>query len=160
MPGKRAVANLESVYHLIEDIPLEALPPAWTAFDLASFSPSKRLYDYQQEALAAALRALWLYYCHLVPYDPQEPLSRNLERKRALLAWYQRRKVSASLDIPLRNLRPGLRSLLLEYFPAQADVIPSFHFVNRIGFWMATGSGKTIVLVKLVEVLWRLARAR
>jgi hypothetical protein len=32
-------------------------------------------------------------------------------------------------------------------------------FINRMGFWMATGSGKTLVIVKLIELLGRLIRA-
>jgi type III restriction enzyme len=34
----------------------------------------------------------------------------------------------------------------------------SKHLCNRMGFWMATGSGKTIVLVKLLELLHLLMR--
>ena len=38
------------------------LPQAWVDHDLAFFSSAKRLYDYQQQALRNALKALWKYY--------------------------------------------------------------------------------------------------
>ena len=38
------------------------LPVNWSAFDLSSFSLQKSLWDYQQQALQYALRALWKYY--------------------------------------------------------------------------------------------------
>jgi hypothetical protein len=34
--------------------------------------------------------------------------------------------------------------------------IPYLHFINRMGFWMATGSGKTLVIVKMLELLYAL----
>ncbi|MDD9802992.1 MAG: hypothetical protein OXU53_10660 [Deltaproteobacteria bacterium] len=40
----------------------EALPEIWRIPGVAEFSEEKRLYDYQQEALKKAVRALWLYY--------------------------------------------------------------------------------------------------
>jgi len=40
----------------------EALPGIWRIPGVAEFSEGKRLYDYQQEALKKAVRALWLYY--------------------------------------------------------------------------------------------------
>ena len=47
---------------MVEDIPDDGLPEAWVDHDLAFFSHTKRLYDYQQQALRNALKALWKYY--------------------------------------------------------------------------------------------------
>jgi len=53
-------------------IPLEALPAHWTAFDLADFSRSKRLYDYQQKAVENAIKVLWKYDEDFRDYQPYE----------------------------------------------------------------------------------------
>jgi Ni2+-binding GTPase involved in maturation of urease and hydrogenase len=48
---------------------------------------------------------------------------------------------------------------LLEYdkdYPAVDSKIPFAYFINRMNFWMATGSGKTLVIVKLIELLGEL----
>jgi len=43
---------------MVKDIPDDRLPEAWVDHDLAFFSRTKRLYDYQQQALRNALKAL------------------------------------------------------------------------------------------------------
>jgi len=53
---------MANLHNLLNDLPFESLPPAWTTFDLASFSRAKTLWDYQQSALQNALKALWKYY--------------------------------------------------------------------------------------------------
>ncbi|MDD3949124.1 MAG: DEAD/DEAH box helicase family protein, partial [Anaerolineaceae bacterium] len=51
----------------------------------------------------------------------------------------------------------ALISLLEAYYPVEGDEKKASlgydHFSNRMAFWMATGSGKTLVIVKLVELL-------
>ncbi|MDG2861173.1 DEAD/DEAH box helicase family protein, partial [Vibrio parahaemolyticus] len=45
---------------------------------------------------------------------------------------------------------------LLEYdkdYLAIDSKISFSHFINRMSFWMATGSGKTLIIVKLIELL-------
>ncbi len=45
---------------------------------------------------------------------------------------------------------------LLEYdkdYPSVDSKIPFSHFINRMSFWMATGSGKTLIIVKLIKLL-------
>ncbi|MCS6955023.1 MAG: DEAD/DEAH box helicase family protein, partial [Candidatus Calescibacterium sp.] len=38
-------------------------------------------------------------------------------------------------------------------YSLENDRIPFHNFINRMSFWMATGSGKTLVIVKLIELL-------
>jgi type III restriction enzyme len=47
---------------MVEGIPDSMLPQAWVDHDFGFFSHTKRLYDYQQQALRNALKALWKYY--------------------------------------------------------------------------------------------------
>lgn len=138
------------------DIDFEALPPAWRDFDLVTFSRHKSLFDYQQEALRFALRGLWKYYQDCVDYQPGEPDSTNDRRKDSLWQWYQTNGLTDDLAIALDRQRREMRDLLSHYYRIENGRISYKHFINRLGFWMATGSGKTLIIVKLLELLWRL----
>jgi len=136
---------------MVENMPDGALPPNWADFDLTSFSRGKNLFEYQQTALQNALCALWKYY--------GTPGLTETERKRAFLQWYQDFGLEADLDLPLDRSSAAKRKLatLLEtYFTAEDDVLSYEQFINRMSFWMATGSGKTLVIVKMIELLHQL----
>lgn len=129
----------------------ERLPVNWSAFDLGSFSLQKSLWDYQQQALQYALRALWKYY--------GQPELSDDQRKQAFYQWYRDDGLEQELDIPLDASSAAKRriaALLQAYYPTEDSHIPYQHFINRMAFWMATGSGKTLVIVKLIELLHEL----
>ena len=67
---------------LLADIDYGALPPEWTTFDLETFSRAKTLWDYQQDALRNAIKALWRYHGDAAAGDTRD-------RKRRFLHWYQ-----------------------------------------------------------------------
>lgn len=62
---------------MVEDIPDSMLPQAWVDHDLEFFSHAKRLYDYQQQALRNALKALWKYYEGVESPSPRPSLVSN-----------------------------------------------------------------------------------
>lgn len=137
---------------MLDTIPDGSLPPNWRGFDLVGFSRDIQLWDYQQQALTNALKALWKYYA--------VPGLTSPERKHAFAQWYRDFGMEEDLDISLdrkSKARRDLINLLESYYPVQADekkaVISYELFANRMAFWMATGSGKTLVIVKLVELL-------
>ena len=136
---------------MLENLPQGSLPLNWAGFDLATFSRGKMLWDYQQQALQNALLALWKYY--------QTPGQPENERKQAYMAWYRDFGLEADLDLPLDRssaARRRLAALLETYYRQTDDRIPYEQFINRMCFWMATGSGKTLVIVKLIELLHQL----
>ncbi len=143
---------------MIEAIPDDRLPPDWADFDLTAFSRDKTLWDYQQRALRNALKALWKYYEDFVDYHPSEGLESNRQRKVRLWQWYQDNGLREDFHLDLSRLNHPTASLLREYYEAEGDKLPYMHFINRMGFWMATGSGKTLVIVKLIELLAILIR--
>jgi len=149
---------VRTLQDILTDIPFADLPPAWQDHDLVAFSPTKRLWSYQQEALQYALKALWKYYEDFRDFSEGEPGTANEERKERLWQWYQDNGLEEGLDIPLGKQKRDVRALLEDYYSAEDGRIPYRHFINRMGFWMATGSGKSLVLIKLVEILWRLMR--
>ncbi len=132
---------MRKLQDLIAGVEFGDLPPLWTTHDLATFSPDKRLWEYQQAALENAVKALHRYY------DGERTTA---ERKRDLRAWYD------DHDVPLKPVVAGKMAqarLLADYFPLENGQLAYEHLVNRMGFWMATGSGKTLVIVKLIELL-------
>lgn len=161
---------MSNLHNLLNDIPFENLPPAWTTFDLASFSRGKSLWDYQQSALQNALKALWKYYSddnetlkvssvNQGASQQGKPLGSDTERKERFFQWYMDNQIELDTDYSLGKKRDNA-SLLTPYYPITDNKIPYSHFINRMGFWMATGSGKTLVIVKMLEVLHTLIQRR
>jgi len=137
---------------MIDDIRFDGLPVNWNAFDIGAFSRTKTLWDYQRKAVENAIKALWKYYEDFHDYQPGENADADLERKQRFFKWYRNNGLDEALDIPLTGNKK-LGRLLGEYYAVVGVNISYDQFVNRACFWMATGSGKTLVLVKLIEVL-------
>lgn len=139
---------------MVENLGAGALPTNWADFDLATFSRSRTLWEFQQKALQNGLIALWKYY--------GEPHLSAAERKHAFMNWYEDYGLEDDLSIRLDRstvARRSLSSLLETYYSAdEQDRLPYEQFINRISFWMATGSGKTLVIVKWIECLRELMR--
>jgi superfamily II DNA or RNA helicase len=138
---------------MVDDIRFDALPVNWTSFDLATFSTTKRLWDYQQKAVESAIKVLWKYYDDFVDYQAGERLEIDQERKRRFSEWYRDNGQDRNLGIGLDRANRNISQLLTEYYEVEDSKIPYEHFINRMSFWMATGSGKSLVLIKLIEVL-------
>jgi len=133
---------------ILADLPFTDLPPAWQDHDLATFSTAKHLWEYQQEALQYALKALWKYYEDFQDFAEAEPETANEKRKEHLWQWYRDNGLEENLDIPLGRQKRDIRALLEAYYLPEDGRIPYRHFINRMGFWMATGSGKSLVLIR------------
>ncbi len=105
--------------------------------DFKSFDNNKELLDYQQQALINAFRMLVAYFRDFK------------ESKKAFYAFYQEHYSFANCDFTHKKLNP----LLKGYFKVKNHCVSFENFINRLAFYMATGSGKTIVIIKLVELL-------
>jgi hypothetical protein len=145
---------------MIDDFRFEDLPPSWNSFDFESFSRNKKLWDYQQTALKNAIKVLWKYYEDFVDYKEGEKLEVNQERKQKFFNWYKNNGLDENLDIKLDKRKSNIYRLLTEYYPVENGKISYEHFINRMSFWMATGSGKTLVIVKLIQILSELIRRK
>ena len=139
------------------------LPETWHVPDIEQFSQQKTLYDYQRNTLENAARALYLYYGEENAWQPTEPPEANSRRKQNFAdrryanqtAEFSIRQYDGNAD--RRNLKQNpVFKILAEYITPQSDIIPYHHLINRMCFWMATGSGKTLVMVKIIEYLHRL----
>src|SRR3990170_4776271 len=141
-----------SLQDMVDDILFDGLPVNWNAFDIGAFSRTKTLWDYQRKAVENAIKALWKYYEDFGDYQANESADANRERKQKFFQWYRDNGLDEELDIPLAETHK-LAGLLSEYYAVEDEKISYDQFINRGCFWMATGSGKTLVLVKLIEVL-------
>ncbi|TPI03958.1 DEAD/DEAH box helicase family protein [Helicobacter pylori] len=105
--------------------------------DFKSFDSNKELLDYQQQALINAFRMLTAYFRDFK------------ENKKEFYAFYQKHYSFANCDFAKKKLNPLLKS----HFKVENHCVRFENFINRLAFYMATGSGKTIVIIKLVELL-------
>ncbi len=105
--------------------------------DFKSFDNNKELLDYQQQALINAFRMLVAYFRDFK------------ENKKEFYAFYQKHYSFANCDFTHKKLNPLLKS----HFKVENQRVGFENFINRLAFYMATGSGKTIVIIKLVELL-------
>ncbi len=137
----------------IEDLRFEDLPPSWNSFDLETFSKSKKLWDYQQKAVENAIKVLWEYFEDFVDYQAGESLGKSQERKQRFSQWYEDNGLDEDLSIKLDKRKRNIYNLLTAYYPQENGKIPYTHLINRMCFWMATGSGKSLVILKLIQVL-------
>ena len=133
---------------IIDDISFENLPVKWQGFDFVRFSKDKTLFDFQQDALKNALRGLWLYF------------KDKREDKLELFKHYKLNGLKENFNYNLKKKAEGKTiKYLLEYdkdYPATDSKISFEHFINRMSFWMAIGSGKTLIIVKLIDLLGKL----
>ncbi len=105
--------------------------------DFKSFDSNKELLDYQQQALINAFRMLVAYFRDFK------------ENKKEFYAFYQEHYSFANCDFTNKKLNHLLKS----HFKVKNQRVSFENFINRLAFYMATGSGKTIVIIKLVELL-------
>ena len=145
---------------IIKNLRFEDLPANWNSFDLESFSKSKKLWDYQRDALKNAIKVLKKYFEDFVDYQDGEKLERNQERKQKFFSWYKVNGLEQNLDIKLDKRKRNIYNLLTEYYHYEDRKISYEHFINRMCFWMATGSGKTLVIIKLIQILRRLIKRK
>ncbi len=129
--------------NIVENFNTNNLPSDWLGVDFEKFSKEKSLFKYQQNALENAIKALYLYY------------EQYKENKSDFYKHYQNNGLIQDLSYNIKKDSKTIK-YLLEYdkdYPIEDDKISFEYFINRMSFWMATGSGKTLVIVKLLELL-------
>lgn len=117
------------------------LPAFFKRLDFHTFGLNWKLHDYQQKALENAIKALHIYY-HDNGFLKQEYIASNYNQ-------YNNLTITQDND--------NFQILSDNEYPVENEKIDFLNFINRASFWMATGSGKTLVLVKLIEQLYHLA---
>ena len=117
----------------------------WHLPQLKIFSKEKILFEYQREALKNITKILYNYYT----------AEKNNGKKKL---YEQCKQVGMLKNFTIKNDNTSRITKRLELFseydyPIINDSIPGYSFFNRACFWMATGSGKSLVLIKTIELL-------
>lgn len=131
---------------IVDDFSFDNLPAKWQDFDFGRFSSDKTLFDFQKQGLQNALKALWLFY--------KEKNGNKID----YFEQYKANGFETNFDYDLTRERKSAGHLL-EFdvdYPITDEKIAFAHFINRMSFWMATGSGKTLIIVKLIDLLGQL----
>lgn len=116
-------------------------PEFYKNLDCETFGIDWKLHQYQQDALRHSLNTLYYYFNQ---FDAlKEHYRSNVNEQ-----W--------GTEIAYRSDNENF-DLLRQYYEAEDGQISYEQFLNRASLWMATGSGKTLVLIKLIEFLYLLA---
>ncbi len=129
--------------NITEKYSINNLPQEWLDFDWENFSAHKKLYPYQQKSLENALKVLYLFYIE------------DKGDKKSFFNRFINNGLTKNLNFSLKN-ESKTTKYLLEYdkdYPLINDEISFEYFIKRMCFWMATGSGKKLVIVKLLELM-------
>ncbi|OQB45166.1 MAG: Type III restriction enzyme, res subunit [bacterium ADurb.Bin157] len=124
------------------------LPNSYRLIDLKRFGEQINLFNYQQEALKSVMNCLYVYY-----KEGRE----GLLRQYGLASGFSDKADKLPI-IKDSNGDKDSFALLEKHFSIERDILPFSEICNRAGFWMATGSGKTLVMVKLIEILFELSK--
>jgi len=136
------------------------LPASWKNLDFKTFNPEKgkRLYDFQVKALKQGLTFLYRF----------EELRRDSsDYEEAKEKFFGELNSFSNIDLEDKDFRIRKKDLgeafhyFEERYPIQhrtwrsSDIyeVGFQSLVNRMGYWMATGSGKTLVAVKMIELM-------
>jgi len=113
--------------------------------DTEKFSPQKSLFDYQQKAIENAIKALYLFY------------EQDKGDKKNFFERFVYNGLDFNYNTKITNEKTA--RLLEEFdFEIEDNKLPFSQIINRMSFWMATGSGKTLIIVKIIELLGKLMK--
>ena len=140
------------LYNIAENIDFEQLPVLWKDIDFNTFSEHKSLYPYQREALQNATKIIYKFYDNFKDNEIAKKQFLKLCEQNGLNKDLQKRFFTYS------DTESTAYEILSEYFEEEDYKLPAWNFINRMSFWMATGSGKSVVLIKLIELLQNLMK--
>jgi len=141
---------ISTLEQILSDINYEDLS-LWKLPEITYFCRDKSLWNYQTEALKNIIKVLKLYF-------------ENGDGKKVFLDKYLNKGIEIA-DIKkflnLRDKRKGVVNKRFNFFKnhfkvlgaTDEEYISGENFLNRACFWMATGSGKSLVLIKTIEIL-------
>jgi len=144
--------NSSILYNIAGNIDFEQLPVLWKDIDFNKFSEHKSLYPYQREALQNATKIIYKFYDNFKDNEIAKKQFLKLNEQNGLNKDLQKRHFSYS------DTESTAYNILSEYFEEEDYKLPAWNFINRMSFWMATGSGKSVVLIKLIELLQNLMK--
>ncbi|MCW1291717.1 MAG: DEAD/DEAH box helicase family protein [Candidatus Rehaiarchaeum fermentans] len=154
--------KIRIIYESISnEIDYETLPSKWQ-YNIGQFSENKKLYDYQKDALKNAIKFLKHFYSDLYKF-PEKNSYKDFEEAKKELYEEAKRKNEDIEELYLYSKNNPIVNDIARYYNYNEErgfkKIHFYNFVNRMGFWMATGSGKTLIIVTLIEILDKLMKS-
>lgn len=144
---KKSIVNENILQrNILSSISFEDLPTTWKSMDTKSYSKNKNLYDFQENAIINILKCLFIFY-KIYHQKKDEYYKQYLDNGID-------QETQETLNISIKNLKEKIE--ISNYYHTEGTIIDFKHFVNRCAIWMATGSGKTIIIVKLLEIIKKL----
>ncbi|HHX23530.1 MAG TPA: DEAD/DEAH box helicase family protein, partial [Thermoanaerobacterales bacterium] len=138
----------------------DELPSSWEIPNIKKYSFKRTLFDYQEKAMKYAILGLYKYYEDIEDYSVGEKLGTNDIRKSVLFDVYKSMydgDIESAAGQKRRDSKYGFRDEVFEiyekYFGVEEDTISFKEFTNRMNFWMSTASGKSLVIIKLIQIL-------
>jgi len=133
---------------VVSNCSLNDLPHEFQNLDISDFGINGfKLYEYQHKAIENILHCLNIYF------------SNNQPDKENLLDLYKNNEMDGDLEDRLNiNNEDENFDFLSDNYEVSDEKIEFKEIINRAGFWMATGSGKTLVMVKLIDILFKLIK--
>ncbi|MEM1654681.1 MAG: DEAD/DEAH box helicase family protein [Thermoplasmata archaeon] len=146
---------------IVDEIDYETLPSKWK-LNIGQFSENKKLYDYQIDALKNAIKLLKHFYSDLYRFPEKNSYKDFIEAKKML--YEEVKRINEDVEkLYLSSKNNAVVNDIARYYDYEEEKggfkkIHFYNFVNRMGFWMATGSGKTLIIVTLIEILHKLMK--
>ncbi len=111
--------------------------------DIRTFTNDIKLFDYQVDAIINTLKFLEFAY-----------KTKNFDKKGVYKEVYS----DENIDIEFENERFNEYESYAYLLLGEERKIEFKDLVNRCSYWMATGSGKTLVMIKLIDILKKLMK--
>jgi len=121
----------------------------WQMPNLNKFSNKINLFPYQAKALENITKTLYIVFKN----NDKSAKSVILEKYQELGFNENEFAINKYKKYTENNIIDREFKFYRNYFDEFQNQIPAEHFLNRACFWMATGSGKSIVLIKTIELL-------
>jgi superfamily II DNA or RNA helicase len=123
----------------------------WQMPNLDKFSNKINLFTYQAKALENITKTLYVAFG-----NTEKPAKTAILEKYRELEFNENEfaidRYKSQSDTE-NNIVDKRFKFFRDYFDEAQSQIPAKHFLNRACFWMATGSGKSVVLIKTIELL-------
>lgn len=148
---KKVENYLENV---VDDVYYPTIDSAWIAQINTTKCGNKKLFPFQSNAVENAVKSLYLYYENFISNPKKFDKDASNKKLYKLCCGKGMNPYICDVD-PAKDYRK-FNTFEPYYSQNVKGVIESFNFFNRMCFWMATGSGKTVLLVKMIEIMDKL----
>lgn len=126
----------------------------WNIENLDNFSHNKQLYYYQVDAIKNLLKSLYFYFEEC---ESNKDILKKKYDEYSDISFLDVKRYSTNRDERLEKENEQFK-LFSPFYSVEDNRISGKNFLNRISFWMATASGKSIVIIKIIEILQKLMK--